>query len=353
MIMDAVTPQMYGAVGDGKTDDTAAFQKAVDSGYDVYVPSSRRESYLITDTIRITKKQCKRIYSEPFCRMSDTIIADLVARDKPLFEVHTQLLHIGGLRFTSKAYDSHRAGLFISAMDESVCDFDIRIEHCSIGNFYRVAKVMGRGFELSSSQVGSCQYLCDFSWKDEKDTNKNHPAQYDQRGISIKNCRLHHVASGFIIIRSGHAYGFHFQGNTIDNGKGFLIRSYGQAWGWNITGNVVQGINGDFSVMDFRKGMRNSVISGNTFLSDSGYWTGSEGTVNTWLKCGGDTSGCIIMGNAFKNAKTGFMSFNNIVDSVIVGNVLQDDTESVPTGITVKGKNLNTAILANQRGVTT
>lgn len=47
------------------------------------------------------------------------------------------------------------------------------------------------------------------------------------------------------------------------------------------------------------------------------------------------------------------MSFNNIVDSVIVGNVLQDDTESVPTGITVKGKNLNTAILANQRGVTT
>lgn len=33
-----VTPQKYGAKGDGETDDTQAFQQAVDSGYDVYIP---------------------------------------------------------------------------------------------------------------------------------------------------------------------------------------------------------------------------------------------------------------------------------------------------------------------------
>jgi hypothetical protein len=46
---------------------------------------------------------------------------------------------IGGLRIKSAGVDGHRAGICIHAMDESVCDYDIRIEHCSITNFYRVA----------------------------------------------------------------------------------------------------------------------------------------------------------------------------------------------------------------------
>ena len=354
-----VTPQDFGAVGNGKADDTGAFQKAVDSGFDVYVPTARRETYLITKPIRITKTQCKRIYSEPFARLSDygAIIADFSGSDSPkatpLFDVGICSLRIGGLRVMSRAVNGHRAGVMISAMDESVCDYDIRIEHCAVKNFYRIACFTGRGLEISSSTIGSCNHIAELHWNNDADTNKNHPAEFDQRGISIKNCRLHGITSSFLTVKSGHAYGLHFEGNTIDNGRGYLVRAYGQAWGWNISGNVVQGINGDFAVMDFRKGMRNCVISGNTFLSDRGYWIGSDGTVDTWLKCGGDTSGCIIMGNAFKNAKTGFMSFNNLVDSVIIGNVMQDDTESTPTGITVKGKNLNTAILANQRGLTT
>lgn len=49
-IKDYVTPQMYGAVGDGVTDDTAAFISALSSGKAVIVPTG---SYLITEKLTI------------------------------------------------------------------------------------------------------------------------------------------------------------------------------------------------------------------------------------------------------------------------------------------------------------
>lgn len=43
-----VTPQMYGAVADGVTDDTVAVQAALDSGKNVYFPEGR---YKVTQTL--------------------------------------------------------------------------------------------------------------------------------------------------------------------------------------------------------------------------------------------------------------------------------------------------------------
>ena len=351
---EAVTPQMYGAKADGKTDDTAAFQQAVDSGYDVYVPTSRRETYLITRPIRITKSQCKRIYSEPVSRSADTgaiifDLKDMTADPKTicLFDVHMQLLHISGIRIISRAVNGHRAGILISAMDAEVCDYDIQIDHCDINNFYKVVCFTGRGLEITNSHVGSCQYLMELHWDDTKDTNKNHPAEYDQRGIAVRNCRLHNIASGFIIAKSGHAYGLHFHGNTVDNGRGYLVRAYEQAYGWNISGNVIQGIQGDFDFMDFRKGMRNCLITGNTFLSDAGYWARSESTVSSWLKAGGNTQSCVISNNVFKNTDGGFMSFKNLTGTAIVGNAMQNKTEKTVSTITISGTNKNNAIANN------
>ena len=350
--VNAVTPQMFGAKADGKTDDSDAFQQAVDSGFDVYVPTAMGETYLIKKTIKITNSKCKRMYSEPICRMSSagSIIVDFRDCENPretsLFDVHIQLFHICGIRFYCSA-DDHRVGVFMSAMDKEVCDYDIQIVHCSIKNFYRGFDFTGRGFEIISSHVGSCNYLANLYWDDADDTNDNHPAYYDQRGINVKNCRLHNIASAFFTVKSGHVYGFHFQGNTVDNGKGFLVRAYEQAYGWNISGNVIQGIKGDFDFMDFRKGMLNCAITGNTFISDIGYWTGTDSTVNSWLKCSGNTTSCIINNNVFKNSDGGFMAFKNIEGSTIVGNVMHNTTDSTAPAIKITGSCQKNSIASN------
>lgn len=49
-----VTPQMYGAVGDGETNDTTALQSAFDSDFDVIIPEG---NYKITSPLTITKNK--------------------------------------------------------------------------------------------------------------------------------------------------------------------------------------------------------------------------------------------------------------------------------------------------------
>lgn len=54
-----VMPQMYGAVGDGVTDDTVALQNAINSGKTVLIPKGR---YLISDTLKIEGRSLLAIY---------------------------------------------------------------------------------------------------------------------------------------------------------------------------------------------------------------------------------------------------------------------------------------------------
>ena len=66
-LSETVSVKDFGAVGDGVTDDTAAVELALNSGYDVYFPDG---TYLLTDTINVTTTGYQKMYGEQGASLS-------------------------------------------------------------------------------------------------------------------------------------------------------------------------------------------------------------------------------------------------------------------------------------------
>lgn len=336
-----VTPQMYGAKADGVTDDTAAFQAALNSGGNVYVPTNNHEIYRITSTLTVPNT-CKCIFGTGQWRTAATyggyITFDLSGKNMtvnqmriyPMFDLDSAgSVMIQGLKFTCEKVtfgsSTKRVGYFVSAMNTSKVDYDFRLENVQVGGFYRGIRLTGRGCEVCNSQFNSINYLATFLW--DHDTNSNHPAGTGQRGIAFKNNRLHSISSGIIRVISGNVYGFTFTNNTIDNGKGYLISNESVtdvAKNWLISGNVIQGIETKHPVMRFKGGIENAVISNNIFSAEIGYWYGRTESPPAWLMVDGDAIGCVISSNTFKNASGSAFVFNGLVSGTGVCNNVFD-----------------------------
>lgn len=333
---DPVTPQMYGAKGDGLTDDTAAFQAALNSGHDVFVPTTRGETYRITGTL-LVPNSCKRIYGE--CPRGTATIGSIrferpttssADRDTPLFRIgnssiNTEALTIHGLTIACEGVNGSRTGLCIDAATSTYADKDITISDVIITNFYRIVKFQGRGFTVINSSLTSSNYIGTFDWDDQYDTNNNHPASMDQRAILFKNCRLHSLTNGFITINSGHAYGLTMVGCTADVGRGIIIDCADEAWNWLITGNTFLGMHchttggsSNGPAINFRGGAKNCVIADNVFAADPTFW--SDGYIpKTYLSVNGG-SGLTINGNNFRHCTDECVILTGVTGATISGN---------------------------------
>lgn len=338
---EAVTPQMFGAIADGIQDDTVAFQAALNSGHNVFVPVSNNEIYRITSTLTIPNT-CKILYGTGQWRTATTyggyILFDLTPlhdegytinnlRTYPLFDLDTAgSVMIQGLKFvcdkvfveTINKYK--RVGYFVSAMNTNKVDYDFRLENVQVGGFYRGIRLCGRGCEVYNSQFNSMNYIATFTW--DHDSNNNHPEGTGQRAIVFKNNRLHSIGSCFIKVNSGNAYGFTFINNTIDNGKGVLFQVEETARNWIIEGNLIQGIETKIPVMLFKGGILNSVIANNVLSADLGYWYNRTESPPAWIKSVGTIDGLNFSGNTVVNSHSSILYFGNIRNSVINGNVL-------------------------------
>lgn len=341
-----VTPQMFGAVGDGVTDDRSAFQKALNSGYSVHIPTSNNEVYRISGLLTVPNT-AKRIFGDsarPGTSTWGAIIFDLsestdpVAnlRNRGLFrlEYDAQAITFSDLTIKSLDNGSSRLGTFIDATrvlsdDETECmpDKDITCINLGVSHFHRIINMKGRGFTALDCGFTDSNYLADFEWlaDNEPDSNTAHPKKYQQRGIAFKNCRLHSIQTSFITFVSGHGYGFEMIGNVCDVGNGAIIVANEEAWNWNITGNIFQGISKAVDLMTFAEGMKNCLIANNIMVTADDFR--ASGIIpKSCIKANG-AYGCVISGNAMSGCS----------ESAIILSAIDSGTITTLNGISIVG----------------
>lgn len=319
-----VIPQFFGAKGDGVTDDTAAFQAAVDTGYDVYVPTDHGEVYIVSAPI-VIPKECKKIYgSGSWYRGTSSYgvikrvysTAGMKSQNDAIFRIGIGLqgFNLVGLRFILGTANDSNSGILLDASTSQVVDKDINIVDCSVKNASVGITFNGRGLRCSRVGFGSCTTAAEINYIG---TDSN-----DSRGIRFVDCRFHAMVGDWCIdVQSGHAYGFIMSGCLADKGLHGLVHCAEQAIEWLITNNVIRGayrLVAQPYGLKFDAGLVDSVISDNIFdCSD----TAGSGAWYHHIWASGTSEHVVISGNMFNCSNmsmvrfTGDESVNNIVFS--------------------------------------
>lgn len=360
--IDYVTPQMFGAVGDGTTNDRDAFQAALDSGIDIYVPTANGEKYLIQGdapavvegikipipALRWTDNGCKRIFgSDSIWRTVGTAGAiifepydDDTAYEQPLIRLEgsAHSVRISNLRFVrQKGYiteynDSGKpiyatCGIAIDmAYDTSTKDKDSAIINSCANGFNVGLDFSGRGMQFQGNTFSANGYSLRISWPSSMgdDVFDN-----GSRGIMIQNNRFHVTLYSDIYVKSGHAYGMSVVGNYKDrrtSGGRTFIKADSQAINWCISGNSLNGLYAsgttNLSTIELTRGALNCIITGNAFegfpLDDDNT---ERGPINAIDCSGGIVNGLVITGNSFNRIRqrclkiTGCEEFRGLIFS--------------------------------------
>lgn len=210
-----VTPQMFGAKGDGVTDDTAAFQNAIDSGRNIYVPLSNGQRYLITETLTFNKTR-------------QTIYGDLYNLDWSYYAQNSLngCIYFGGTNsilfdfkqvfcgcanlsvFTGK--DSNNiAARFLKNTDQT--NMDGSVINCSFRNFDVTIDYYGRGFAVKRNAIIESRIavrvtlMNDTMWDHSSPTSseiyQGYP-EYNGRSLFMTDNRFHLISERYLQVIS-------------------------------------------------------------------------------------------------------------------------------------------------------
>lgn len=322
-----VTPQMYGAKGDGSTPDNGAFQAACNSGYDIYVPTSKGEIYLITSTITIPAGGTKRIYGLGGWRMPNAGGGHIRFRftdsasgsETPLFRLAYGVagFSISDLRIVGGTITSgENAGTIIDAVNQYI-DKDITLERVQFVNATRAIDFSGRGLKCYHCEFNSCTAGVRINWV------QGSTDSFGSRSIIFDACRWHSITPTAIYVQTGHAYGMSVKNCFCDHGCRCLVRAEEQAINWAIQNNSIEEATASGAtnryIVELRGGADGCNISGNTVQG---------GTYNLVRVTGGTFTYCAVNGNIAREIVNHMIYVGSEVNASyisIVGNVADLD----------------------------
>lgn len=204
-----VTPQMFGAKGDGVTDDTAAFQAAIDAGRNVYVPLGKECKYIITDTLVCTKIQ-QIIYGDlanPDWADHGSIV--FKGNNGVLFHFKNGLQGCANLSIVTDTNTNNTAILFNKDTDKT--NADVSVHNCSIKNFGVAIDHYGRGLSVKRNVFFDCvtaiktTLVNEPRWDSDNPTNtevlQTYPT-YNGRSLFVTDNRFHSIANRYLQVIS-------------------------------------------------------------------------------------------------------------------------------------------------------
>lgn len=190
---DLVSVNDFGVVGDGVTDDTAAFQAAIDSKKSLYIPDG---IYLISSTLIITATDSLCIVGNNFGHVNDQTTGSVIKFTG---------LSSPAIRVQGGAIGAKISGLFLDIQDSSSDGFDfggawyLKLQDCVVRNarygvylHYDTPDYFSGVAELTSCYFSKC-------------TNGVKTSKVDINVVKVDNCTFFDGVNGVLIGDSGSA----------------------------------------------------------------------------------------------------------------------------------------------------
>lgn len=320
----------YGAAGDGTTDDTAAIQAAIDTGFDVVFPSA---SYRITAPISIgSQKLIGGIQGKALNRAQTKIIVDgnvaafVNKANFPSFSIDGFYIYYGDTTPTNAGTSSGKTAFLFETNGASWPEY-ISISNCTVrGAWYGYFD--NTGTYLSKLTQVACRHTRTGFYKSGGTTISFDTCSSSDgiAGFYILNCVspiLTNCSADGLTVGAGAAGNYFEQITSLTingwDGESNTISGNGAAYMWfKTTTAVLSGMSGVENVLDCGAGEEVYFI----YSSDNSFLTVNAFKINrdpTWLEFTGTAGNCFTL-KAFNNGS-----------AVLIGSDFSAPTSGTPT----------------------
>ena len=318
----------FGAVGDGVTDDSAAFQAAIDTGKNVYVPTADGLTFRIENTLNMSTID-QAIFSLPirntFQGSGHGCILGIAI---PVFNVNKRAvfygLNIRARNDGTEAFIPDTIGIKINMVD-AVGSVDSIVDNCMFYCYAHVISIYGRQCIVSNNMFQSCNNCMTINYDPGSGSDTNlQGATYGGRGIRFLSNRIHHPAYG-MVIQSGNIRNAQIIGNIWDIGGSVVRVEQGASFTHSvISNNIIGHSTWTQLAINETSGFQYNIISGNVFEYD-------PVTVGSYRLISGTDrviTGCVFIGNRISNTTSSLISFAGSNNVSFIGNIFDNCTST-------------------------